>query len=1061
MTSTWPPTPSVEDEEAALAHEYELESIASPITSDEDPPVKGTVDQKPIMIEVHPQTTHNDSSAIESDREHSSSDESHGPLTPSAANSEQRFVLLTHDTSNRTLSEAEWQLPRPCVPRVSRNASPETDRQGRRSDDYQRPYVTPIRTNVGRDFDEKATRHRGHPLPYSSGHAHATSDSKSRNRFSGDSFLSPQHASSDEYSRARSPGRRGKQEEARSMTDPEKSSERRRQHSRRRRETGIRSERPSLESLTTSGLDARSLSYSAAPVASMLASGVYVQAREDSSHADAVKQKRASRDIQYVSSAEEKARRYRSKSRRRRSKSRPRMDRTSTRESPHASSAEESRHRSHSTYRIPTREGKLSRRSSIIKVERPRLNIIDQDFSYGVEDPLTDKLTSSKHPSAQHRNPVSNGRSYLEPSSAHSTKAKAMEEYFAKALNRESNRSSYTPLASPNTSPCTSPPHTPPRTPRRARGSQEYYDPASNIVHQISRSRQTSGDYSAWNTAQPLKNATPAISATTASRMTPPLSRSSTVPIITTSHSSSSDLLSGGQHSQQTFPEHEDDIHTMKIRDDRRPSRIVTSASNEQNWYPRISPVVAQNQPSTEHRPNSRAGSIYMEPPRHITRAYSTTAEERPRPPSASRALSSSQIFPPHATDQWRPSPVYRSPSSLYTTPANGSSPWDFSHITPKPIQGAPAIAPNRVPATINLPPCLRESPVVGYHSWYTVDQVSSIKICQTCMETLGSSRFRDIFVPSHSSPSNEKIRCAMSQPWLRIAFIQASKQGRTPSAMISLLQSLLHLPEGDRPCAKEKRATRHWYRIRDPFDDTIVPGFEICTDCVRNVDLVFPRLRGIFTRTSALVQECICNFDTHSKRFLGYIEQLDAASSHFMSNTSLRKPDIQNLAKYARRVAKIKDCPRDWMLSSAEWRFMPSSTEWHFMPSLPGFTVCPECFEEVVRPVWDRVVANAIPKKACLLPSTSMTRDTRNVRAGAASCQLYSPRMRKVFNDAVMNDDFQALRDAAVQRRNVEVMCQARHSQLIELMKMQEASAHEKYRALIETNKDSWRSWQ
>ena len=67
--ATRPPTPRVEDEEAALANEYELDFVASPITSNGEPPVKGTVDQYPIILDVHPQTIPYDSSATESDRE--------------------------------------------------------------------------------------------------------------------------------------------------------------------------------------------------------------------------------------------------------------------------------------------------------------------------------------------------------------------------------------------------------------------------------------------------------------------------------------------------------------------------------------------------------------------------------------------------------------------------------------------------------------------------------------------------------------------------------------------------------------------------------------------------------------------------------------------------------------------------------------------------------------------------------------------------------------------------------------------------------------------------------
>jgi hypothetical protein len=68
--ATRPPTSSVEDEEAALANENELDFVASPNKSNDEPPVKGTVDQHPIILDVHPHTIPNDPSATESDREH-------------------------------------------------------------------------------------------------------------------------------------------------------------------------------------------------------------------------------------------------------------------------------------------------------------------------------------------------------------------------------------------------------------------------------------------------------------------------------------------------------------------------------------------------------------------------------------------------------------------------------------------------------------------------------------------------------------------------------------------------------------------------------------------------------------------------------------------------------------------------------------------------------------------------------------------------------------------------------------------------------------------------------
>jgi hypothetical protein len=648
MTTSWPPTPSVEDEEAALANEYALDSIASSVQSKEEPQAKGTVDQYPIILDA--QSSRNESAAIESDREHSSSDESHGPPTPTTANSEQRFVLLEHDTPKKIPPQADWQPPR-SEDRV----------RGR-------PYVSPIQTNVGNDLDEMITGHRRLPSPYASGSKQPSSGSQPQKRFSGDSFLSPQHASSDEHHRARSTGRKGKHEDARSLTDPEKSSEKRRHHSRRRRESGIKTTAPSLEDLASTGFDRRSLSYTAAaaaPVASILSSGIHNQSKEDCTVAEAAKHRRALRDSPYTSAAEEKSRRHRSKSRRR-SKSRARMDRTITQTSPYTSSAEESKHSTHRAYKIPASDRKLSRRSSTIKAERPRLNVSDQYYSYGVGDPLTDHPESSKRQSDSHRNPAYDGRSHLVESSSVQS-PEAMEDYLAKAFKANWRRSDRTPLASPDASPFVTPPRSPPQTPRRNRGSKGSFDHISETVLDAPRSRQASGDDSPWNGLRPL---TTAAAGMVASRMIPPLSRSSTAPIDATSHSSSSKPPSSGPRSRRPSPVHEDfprpvsRAGSFDVRDDRPLSRVATSASSEQRRYPRLPVVITQAPVSMDHTSTSRVSHGGVEAPRPITRSYSTVPEEMARPHPAYRAMSTSQVLPSPTTEQWRPSPVYRSSSS-------------------------------------------------------------------------------------------------------------------------------------------------------------------------------------------------------------------------------------------------------------------------------------------------------------------------------------------------------------------------------------------------------------
>ena len=1054
MTSGWPPSPSVEDEDAALAreHEHELAVVVPSTHATEDPPVKGSVDQYPIILDINDRpTSWNDSSAIESDREHSSSDESRGPPTPVAANGEQRFVLLEHETPKKVLHEEAPGLSRP---KSISNLRTEDHPRGR-------PYVSPIHTDMGNNLDEMVTGRRKPLSPYLPGSKQPLDDSRTPKRLSGGPFASPQHVSSDEYHRARSTAPRTKLDDTQSMTDPDRTSDKRRHHSRRRRESGIRTARPSLEKLAPATFDKRSLSYSAAaPIASMLSSGLHT--RQEPSEASHSRRSRTLRDSPYSSSAEEKSGRHRSKSRRR-SKSRPQIDRKSTYDSPYTSSAEESATKSHRVYRVPITEGKLSRQSSTAQRERGPLNISDQQYSYGGGDHLPERLDNPKRRSDSRHHAVFDGRSYLEPSSTQLPKA--VEDYLAKAFKINSKRSSFTPRGSPNASPFTSPPRSPPRTPRGNRSSKDYFDLASPVLQEAPRSRQPSSDDSPWNVSHPPTATTATATGVATSRAAPSLSRSSTTPIDTFSHGSSSNDLSSGQRSRWSSPVEEDAPRPISraasfdIRDDRPVTRPSAFTSHEQRRPPRIPAVIAEGSSGTEYRPSSRGNSyIGLEPPQPITRAYSAAAEEVSRPSSVYRTMSSSQgQNSPIVERAARPLPSQRTSSSTFVTPTSAgsfsASPFSTfrqSSFIPVPVQGPPAVVPNREPAPTNLPPCPRSSPVAGCQDWFTVNQVSDINICPACMATLGSSRFRDIFVPSLPRP-DQKIRCSMSRSWMRIAFIQAVRQRRTPQEMTQVFYDLTHLPESTRPCPGKEPETRKWYQLIDPYDKSIVPGFELCTHCVRNVDLVFPQLTGTFERTSSLLQERVCNLNTQSKRFLGYIDQLDKAASRF-DNGKLRKPDVQDLAKYARRVAHIHDCPRDNMMFA---------TDWHFMPDLPEFTICAECFEELVRPIIDKPIARDFCRRPKPLPPLSSSlpgsvgSSSALLPAGATSCQLYSARMRKVFQEAVRANDYPSLRQAAVQRHDAEVRCQTRHREMV-----QDRSGRDRKEEILK-NVEVWRTWE
>ena len=142
---------------------------------------------------------------------------------------------------------------------------------------------------------------------------------------------------------------------------------------------------------------------------------------------------------------------------------------------------------------------------------------------------------------------------------------------------------------------------------------------------------------------------------------------------------------------------------------------------------------------------------------------------------------------------------------------------------------------------------------------------------------------------------------------------------------------------------------------------------------------------------------------------------QLDLAAMR-CEGERLREPNIQALANHARRTARIRECTRDDKIRSQPW---------HFMPQLPEFTVCEECFEDVVWPVIKQPIAAKMNRTLQMLPGEGR-------HSNGVSCQLYSDSMRRVFSDAVQYNDFDLLKAVATRRYEVEQLLQEKHRLLV-----------------------------
>ncbi|KPI38932.1 uncharacterized protein AB675_4470 [Cyphellophora attinorum] len=304
-----------------------------------------------------------------------------------------------------------------------------------------------------------------------------------------------------------------------------------------------------------------------------------------------------------------------------------------------------------------------------------------------------------------------------------------------------------------------------------------------------------------------------------------------------------------------------------------------------------------------------------------------------------------------------------------------------------------------------------------------------------------GESSLRDYLTLANWKSPSEPATCALSQPWTRIAIAKCLKDGSTN---LGLLQSLTSRPPSVHPCPGRQTEIRKWYHVVDPTNGAPVQGFNVCTSCVRNAELIFPELwkEQIFQRPeSKLAQERYCNLYNDSKHFYGIVNQLDILAG-YSKKKDLRNKDISKFCEFVRQKARYRECALDAMLATPLW---------HFMSALPELTICEECYMEVVYPMRDKPIARDVVMTMQRVP---IQRPAHYV--AGISCQLYSERMRKVFKDAVMRNDLETLKSAALSRYNIEHRLQDQHRRYA----LEEEQGYNR-QAEIERNAALWRQYE
>ncbi|MCJ1290221.1 hypothetical protein MMC34_001757 [Xylographa carneopallida] len=332
------------------------------------------------------------------------------------------------------------------------------------------------------------------------------------------------------------------------------------------------------------------------------------------------------------------------------------------------------------------------------------------------------------------------------------------------------------------------------------------------------------------------------------------------------------------------------------------------------------------------------------------------------------------------------------------------------------------------------LPACLRPQFSTGHNDWSSLYGCPDFDVCPTCRKAIEDTGWEGQFYPSPPRPYGYETRCDLSIAWVRMAWLQLLSN-KAPHA--NIVHHIIEAVSNEPPCPGNVGAVRNWYRLPDPETNRLVANFDVCPYCVRSIETLFPNLKNTFylTSISNASQKRMCDLRVESKRFAKYVDHLEEISDE--ANLYRRSPNMLRFVQFAQKMSEFRECTRDDMVLGQPW---------HFMPHLPEFTVCEECYNDVVWPATaaGSEVAGSFNRTLELLPPN----------ATGTSCQLYSERMKELFEAACRRNDWTGLRSAVLQRVRVERDLQAR---LADIKGYGGDRVAEEVKSLVE----EWKRWE
>ncbi|KAK2019662.1 hypothetical protein LZ32DRAFT_642989 [Colletotrichum eremochloae] len=477
--------------------------------------------------------------------------------------------------------------------------------------------------------------------------------------------------------------------------------------------------------------------------------------------------------------------------------------------------------------------------------------------------------------------------------------------------------------------------------------------------------------------------------------------------------------------SSQTFPVARDPRDSGDVRD-------KTVPYPEDDLPPRTNRLSMRDPepPMSRARSRSRA-STFNNPvivpavmPAMPAPAGPRSPAEKRRSPERRPNLAQSAVIPP-STEAWPPAKFDPAKSSRAVVDGPKGSYRRYSHDADR--GGVP-----------DFPECPRKKGVVGKADWLSLPRCDNFNICPDCYNGVFlNTEFRNDLMPMLFRPMDKPIACDFgARGWYHIAWLLTLKNRLTDLRLFYQVANVTSkVTGGAQPCPGDRRTTRVWYSIKNPFTQMTMPDFTVCYECAKTIEGLLPNLIGLFVTLHPTAQPtrstCAMHFNPDRKRFVMYFDALETTSDLALATT--QSPNIGKLVTDIESLSAFAECSKDNPVFDQSW---------HVMQFLPQFTVCGDCFDEVVAPQLKD--GNVIARNFYVKPQ----------RLEEASCQLYSARMRSVFEKACRRNDPKYLESKVLERQKIFVETYKRMAKL-----EQERSlwAREESKKLLQ----EWEQWE